>query len=303
MMPARYHLKYDLRQLRAFLAIAERLSFRRAAEDLHIAQPALSRQIAQLETALECKLFNREKQRIRLTAAGEYLYRELPAILDKLQATTAQALKVASGQTVSLRIGYSGAAMSSFLPAVIRQIRQELSDCEFEFVEETSDKLIEGVISRRLDAAFILYRPENPLLKTLPIRSEPVGLILPDDHPLAKRKKVPLKALKDETLILFPRSMNPVMYDEIIAACQDAGFSPREIREVAPRSIAIGLVAAGAGVATIASSLQHTCVKGTCYRPLASPAPRIRFSCITRAGQTGEWLDLLNDIIRRDLRE
>ncbi|MDZ7737374.1 MAG: LysR family transcriptional regulator [Gammaproteobacteria bacterium] len=301
MMPNRYQFKYDLRQLRAFIAIAERLSFRRAADDLHIAQPALSRQIAQLEAALGCTLFNREKQRIRLTAAGEYLYRELPAALDKLQATAAQTIKVASGQTVSLKLGYSGAAMSSFLPALIRQIHQQLSDCEFEFVEETSDKLIEGVISGRLDTAFILYRPENPLLTTLAIRPEPIGLILPDDHPLAGRGKVALKALKNETLILFPRSMNPVMYDEIIAACQEAGFSPQAIREVAPRSIAIGLVAAGAGVATIASSLQHTCVKGTCYRPLASPAPQIRFSCITRAGQTGEWLNLLKDIIRRDL--
>lgn len=301
MMPDRYHFKYDLRQLRAFLAIAERLSFRRAAADLHIAQPALSRQVAQLEAALGCRLFNRERQRIRLTPAGEHLQRELPTVLAKLQETAVQTLKVASGQTVSLKLGYSGAAMSSFLPAIIRQIRRQLSECEFEFVEETSDRLIEGVISGRLDAAFILYRPDNPLLTTLPIRSEPIGLILPDDHPLAKRKKVPLKALKDETMILFPRSMNPVMYDEIIAACQEAGFSPQAIREVAPRSIAIGLVAAGAGVATIASSLQHTCVKGTCYRPLASPSPQIRFSCITRANQTGEWLDLLKTLILSEL--
>lgn len=301
MMPISYHLKYDLRQLLAFMAIAERLSFRQAAADLHIAQPALSRQIAQLEAALDCQLFNRSKQRISLTPAGECLYRQLPSALSNLQTTLDQTLKVASGRTVSLRLGYSGAAMSSFLPDVIRRTRQELQECDFEFTEETSDKLIEGVISGRLDTAFILYRPDNPLLITLPIRSEPIGLILPDDHRLASRNKLSLKAVKDETLILFPRSMNPAMYDEIIGACQDAGFSPRSIREVAPRSIAIGLVAAGEGVATIASSLQHTCVKGTCYRPLTSPAPQIRFSCITRVGQTGEWLDILNAIIKREL--
>lgn len=302
MMPDSYHPKYDLRQLRAFLAIAKRLSFRKAADDLHIAQPALSRQIAQLEEAVGCKLFHRQKQRIGLTQAGEYLYRVLPSIFEQLEAHIAQTYKVACGQTASLVIGYSGAAMSSFLPAVIREIRHQLNDCEFEFREETSDKLIEGVITGRLDTAFILYRPDNPLLTTIPIRSEPIGLILPDDHPLAQRKKVPLKALKNETLILFPRSMNPVMYDEIIAACQDAGFSPRAIREVAPRSIAIGLVAAGVGVATIASSLQHTCVKGTCYRPLTTSTPQIRFSCITRSDQDGEWHDLLSKIIDRDLR-
>lgn len=295
-----YHLKYDLRQLRTFIAIAERLSFRQAAEDLHIAQPALSRQIAQLEAAFGYQLFNRAKQRIRLTPAGEYLYKQLPSALDNLQTTIDQTLKVASGHVVSLRLGYAGAAMSSFLPEIIRQIRQQLPECGFEFTEDTSDKTIESVISGRLDIGFILYCPDNPLLTTLPICCEPIGLILPDDHPLASHEQLSLEDLKNETLILFPRSMNPSLYDEIIFACQKVGFSPRSIREVAPRSMAVGLVAAGEGVATIASSQQHMCVKGTCYRPLTSPAPQIRFSCITRADQTGEWLEMLNNIIHSE---
>lgn len=296
-------MNYDLRQLRSFLVIARRLSFRRAAEELHIAQPALSRQIAQLESALGYKLFSREKRRTSLTPAGHHLFNELPPVLDKLQQTLEQTGKVAAGHTVSLKLGYSGAAMSSFLPVIVRKMHEQLSDCDFDFVEETSDKLIEGVISSRLDAGFILYRPENPLLNVLPIRSEPVGVILPDNHLLVSRKQVPLGKLKNETLIMFPRRMNPVMYDEIIAACHQAGFSPKAIREVAPRSVAIGLVAAGAGIATIASSLQHTCVKGTCYRPLASPAPNIRFSCVTRTGQSGEWVKLLSKIIQCELSE
>ncbi|MEX2516747.1 MAG: LysR family transcriptional regulator [Gammaproteobacteria bacterium] len=296
-------MNYDLRQLRSFLVIAERLSFRRAAEELHIAQPALSRQIAQLESALGYKLFSREKRRTSLTHAGNHLLKELPPVLEKLQQTLEQTGKVAAGHTVSLKLGYSGAAMSSFLPIIVRKIHGQLSNCDFDFVEETSDKLIEGVISSRLDAGFILYRPENPLLNVQPIRSEPVGVILPDNHSLASRKQVPLGKLKNETLIMFPRRMNPVLYDEIIAACHKAGFSPKAIREVAPRSVAIGLVAAGAGIATIASSLQHTCVRGTCYKPLAPPAPSICFSCITRTGQSGEWVNLLSEIIQRELNE
>lgn len=283
------------------MAIAEELSFRKAADKLHIAQPALSRQIAQLEEALDCLLFDRQKRRIRLTASGKFLYDKLPKLLYQLHETAKQTKKIANGQTAILNFGFSSAAMSSFLPSVIREIRNNLEDCEFKFVEETSDELIGGVISERLDAAFILYRPDNPLLKTIPVKAEQAGVILPVDHKLTRKKRVALKELKNETLILFPRMTNPVMYDEIISYCHQAGFSPKAIIETAPRSIAIGLVAAGQGIATIAESLKHTCVKGTTFRPLVQPGPMINYSCIIRSDRTGHWLDVLNKFIQQDL--
>jgi len=301
MMPDSYQLKYELRHLRSFMIIAEELSFRKAALKLHIAQPALSRQIAQLEEAIECKVFDRKKRNIRLTSAGQFLYEKLPGLIEQIHSTTNQAHKIANGMVATLKFGYSSAAMSSFLPAVIREIRSTLEECEFYFNESTSDKLIDDVISERLDAAFILYRPNNKLLTTIPIRSEKIGIILPDNHALARKKIIAVKELIDETLILFPRVMNPVMYDEIIVCCQQAGFSPKAIREAAPRSSAIGLVAAGEGIATIAESLKHTCVSGTVFRPLAQPGPKIEFSCITRSDKTGQWLDILTNIIKRDL--
>jgi DNA-binding transcriptional LysR family regulator len=283
------------------MAIADELSFRKAADKLHIAQPALSRQIAQLEEALECQLFDRQKRKIRLTAAGEFLYVKLPKLINQLHETTHHAQKIASGQSAILKFGYSSAAMSCFLPSVIQEIQNNIDNCEFKFVEETSDELIGGVISERLDAAFILYRPDNPLLRTVPIKADQTGVILPDGHPLTSKKCVALEDLKNETLILFPRITNPVMYDEIISYCHQAGFSPKNIIETAPRSTAIGLVAAGQGVATIAASLKHTCVKGTTFRPLTQPAPMINYSCITTSERTGKWVDVLNKYIQREL--
>ena len=296
-----YQLRFELRHLRTFMAIADELSFRKAADKLHIAQPALSRQIAQLEEALDCQLFDRKKRKIRLTTAGEFLYFKLPKIINQLHETAHHTQKIASGQSAVLRFGYSSAAMSCFLPSVIKEIQNNVTDCEFNFFEETSDKLIGGIISERLDAAFILYRPDNPLLKTIPIKADQTGVILPDDHPLTRKKRVALKELKDETLILFPRNTNPAMYDEIIFYCQQAGFSPRSIIETAPRSTAIGLVAAGQGIATIAASLKHTCVKGTTFRPLVQPGPMINYSCITTSERTGKWVDVLKKYIQRDL--
>jgi len=283
------------------MTIAEELSFRKAADKLHIAQPALSRQIAQLEEALECQLFDRQKRRIRLTAAGEFLYYKLPKLINQLHDTAHQAHKIATGQSAILKFGYSSAAMSCFLPSVIQEIQNNIEDCEFKFVEETSDELIGGVISERLDAAFILYRPDNPLLRTVPIKADQTGVILPDGHPLTRKKRVAFKELKNETLILFPRITNPDMYDEIIFYCHQAGFSPKAIIETAPRSTAIGLVAAGQGIATIAASLKHTCVKGTTFRPLVQPGPMINYSCITTSDRTGKWVDVLNKYIQREL--
>jgi len=283
------------------MVIADELSFRKAADKLHIAQPALSRQIAQLEEALECQLFDRQKRKIRLTAAGEFLYIKLPNLINQLHEITHHTHKVATGQSAILKFGYSSAAMSYFLPSIIKEIQNNIIDCEFKFFEETSDELIGGVISERLDAAFILYRPDNPLLMTIPIKADQTGIILPDDHPLTHKKRIALKELKDETLILFPRITNPVMYDEIIFYCQQAGFSPRSIIETAPRSTAIGLVAAGQGIATIAASLKHTCVNGTTFRPLVQPGPMINYSCITASERTGKWVDVLNKFIQQDL--
>lgn len=301
MMPNSYQLKFEFRHLRTFMVIAEELSFRKAAEVLHIAQPALSRQILQLEEELGCQLFDRQKRKIKLTNAGKYLYQKLPALFNQVHDVSQQVQKIASGQSVALKFGYSSAAMSSFLPIVIKELQSDLQNCEFKFVEATSNELIRGVTKEELDAAFILYRPKLPLLKTIPIKADRVGVILPEDHFLTRKKSVALKDLKDEVLILFPRNTNPKMYDEIISYCHKSGFSPKAIIETAPRSTAIGLVAAGQGIATIAESLKNTCVKGTTYRPLKQPGLMVNYSCIVRSDRKGEWLNILSRCIQKKL--
>ena len=296
-----YQYGFDLRQLRTFLTIAQTLNFRKAAEQLHTAQPALSRQIAQLEDALNCQLFDRQKRQIKLTNAGQYLLDVLPSLFESLNNITARTTAIANGKLNKLKFGFSSAAMSSFLPTIIQVLHQQLDDCEFEFLEKTSDELIQAVISENLDAAFILHRPENALLNTIPIKAGRTGLILPETHVLTQKEQLSLEDLHNETLILFPRATNPTMYDDIISHCHKAGFSPKAIIETAPRSTAIALVAAGQGIATIAESLKHTCIKGTSYRPLKQPAPMINYSCITRTECSGQWIDILTNFIKTQL--
>jgi DNA-binding transcriptional LysR family regulator len=295
-----YQFKYDLKQLRSFLAVAEKLSFRGAADSLFISQPALSKHIAQLEAALGCKLFVRDKNQVLLTKAGEALYSTLPMVLEQLYQTTSSLItEDRNGQTI--KIGYTCAAMASFFPHLIREIRQALTDCEFEFSEAMTDKLIDDVSQQQLDGAFIMSRPVEPQLRCIDIRPEPLGLMVPDNHFLAGMNVVLLSALAKETLILFPRKMNPMLYDEIISHCEAAGFVPQKIIEAQSGHAAIGFVAAGAGIAFIAGSMATACLKGTCFKPLSPPVPQIHYSFITHYRARGNWLHVFEQQIQDTL--
>jgi DNA-binding transcriptional LysR family regulator len=295
-----YQFKFDLKQLRSFLAVAEKLSFRQAAEELFISQPALSRHIAQLEAVLECKLFVRDKNRVTLTASGESLYRDLPAILEQLYQATS-ALSGKDGKARTIRIGYTCAVMASFFPGLIRAVREALPDHEFEFLEAMDDKLIDDVLHHRLEGAFTMSRPNEAQLKCVDIRPEPMGLMMPDNHFLAGRKVVPLSALAKETLILFPRHINPMLYEQIISHCEKAGFAPHAIKEAPSGHVAIGLVAAGAGIAFIAESMASVCLKGTCFRPLSKPVPEVKYSFITHQHCQGDWPAVFERYIHQNL--
>ncbi len=302
MMPNLYQLSFDLRQLRSFSVIASTLSFRRAAEQLHIAQPALSRQIAQLEDALNCQLFDRQKRQIQLTEAGQYLLGALPDFFESLHTITDKTTAIANGKVNKLKFGFSSAAMASFLPKIIKELHTKLEDCEFAFVEKTSNELIQSIIAGTLDAAFILHQPDNTLLNTLPIKAGHAGVVIPAEHPLAQNPEIAFSDLANETLILFPRETNPPMYDDIISYCQLSGFSPKQIIETAPRSTAIALVAAGQGIATIAESLKQTCITGTVFKPLKQPSLMVNYSCITLKQRKGQWLDVLTEYIVSELQ-
>jgi len=302
LIPKLYQFNFDLRQLRYFWVIANCLSFRKAAEELHVAQPALSRQIAQLEESLNCQLFDRQRRQIKLTNAGQYLYESLTSIFDHINTITMRTNSIGHGKINKLKLGYSSAVMSGFLPSIIQKLNTELTNCEYEFVETTSDKLIRSVIDESLDAAFILYRPDNELLDTIPIKADETGVVLPDFHPLTQKSEVTFSDLIEETLILFPRDTNPTLYDEIIGQCHKAGFSPKKIIEATPRSVAIAMVAAGQGIATLAAPLKHTCVTGTVFRPLPKAELMVKYSCISLKQRNNQSLEVLKNYIFSDLQ-
>ncbi len=282
-----YQFNYDLKQLLAFLEVARTMSFSKAAENLFISQPAISRKIFQLEEAFKCQLFFRSANGIQLTPAGKELQERLPKVLDNLLEIT-NTLKN-SLKSQKLKIGYTCAAISSFLPTLIRETSDDLSKYELVFSEGETTDLIDDVLKGNLDGAFIMSQSRNDDLLTINIRPERLGIMIPEEHPLKAYDEISIEQLKNETLVIFPRVQNPSLYDHIFDCCQSAGFHPKSIKEADGCNAIFGFVAAGIGVAFIAESMSNLCMRGNLYKPISAFAPEIKFSFICKKSASANW--------------
>ena len=274
-----------MRQLRSFLLVAETLNFHRAAQRLSISQPALTRQIQQLEETLNAQLLVRDKKRVELTPSGSYLVRqgrELVAFADRISGGVRQAWKAGED---TLALGYTESVMASFLPALLSKLRQHQPSANVRLSSGHSDFLEREVASSRLDAALVSLPTDRPELDCTEVATERMGVVLPEGHPLAGKRQISLKSIRDETFILFPYRGNPRLYTDILLACQQSGFTPRHIEESDSRILAVNMVVSGLGVALLSEKLAHYCREGSVFRPLTQPRPEIRFYLIQPRGQ------------------
>jgi DNA-binding transcriptional LysR family regulator len=274
-------MEIEFRHLRSFQAVADHLNFHRAAAALHLTQPALSRQIKQLEEAVGCPLFLRDTKSVQLTAAGSYLQRHAAALLDSASRLLKETREAAEGKRGTLALGYTEAVMASFLPEVLRNLRTGQPGLALHLDQGHSERLEREVALGRLDAALVSLPPVAKGLHCTPIASEAIGAVLPDRHPHARSKRpLSLAALAEEPFILFPYRDNPRLYTDILAACSQSGFTPRNIVEADTRILAVNMVAAGLGIALLSEHLAHYCGKGTVFKSLKPPRPRIQFYLI-----------------------
>lgn len=263
----RYQHGPELRHLYTFLAVAERLSFRQAAEALHVAQPAISRTIRELEQRIDATLFDRDRGGVRLTPAGQVLFDELPTRLQAIDTLLDRTR--AEAQTQPFRLGYSPAASETYVQP---WLAQRSTTQRVVFHEGRSSELVASLRAGDLDACIVLYAPEDATgILITDLGREPLGVCLPSAHPLAATDTVTLSDLATTPLILFERGLNPPLYDRIITACTQAGYTPTIAHEVSPRSTAIMLVLAGEGLCTLTESLAPLCVPGTTWRPIHPP--------------------------------
>lgn len=275
----------ELRHLRYFVAVAEELHFTRAARRLGIEQPPLSQQIRALEAELGAELFRRQARAVTLTDAGLAFFDDARQILAAVQRASDHARRVARGDLGRIRVGMiNSAPFHPYVPRVLREFGQQHPHVALSLDENSTPALAAGVLGETVDVAFL--RPllgSEPGLVTEPLFDEEVLVALPEGHRLAKAKSLRLAKLADEPFVLFSRSFGSGLYDEIIAACRRAGFSPRIGQEASQITAIVNLVAAGLGVSLVPASMQQVHSAGVAYRPLSGDAPKARLSLAYRA--------------------
>lgn len=295
----------DLRHLRYFLAVAEELNFRRAAERLNMAQPPLSSQIHDLEREIGVMLFRRVPKGAELTEAGVAFLAEVPAVFEQLERAVAVAQRGGRGEVGRLRVGYTGSTtFNEVVPESLRKFRRAFPDVELALDELNSIFLLDRLLHQRLDAAFIRPGKEPPAnVDLLPLPSESMMVAVPTEHRLAGRYAVELRELEGESLVLFSRALGPAFYDEIIDSCREAGFEPK-IGQVAPQIPSIAnLVAAEIGVSIVPERVAAAAVTGVSYVPIKGVAPVARIALATRLDDRSVITGNFRTIVQRAARQ
>jgi DNA-binding transcriptional LysR family regulator len=215
----------EIRQLVYLAAVAEELSFARAAQRLHIVQPAASQQIRRLERELGVQLFDRTSRYVRLTAAGERLLPEARNVLSAVERTRHVAAEIVAGTDGILRLGTSQ-GLGDRLDEVLSELARDAPALQVRLVAASAAERIAQVRSGGLDAAFVRNATAVAGVELLPMWGEPLAVALPATHCLAAEPIVHLPQLRDLPLRLIPREDNAAFHDLIIRACVDAGFDP-----------------------------------------------------------------------------
>jgi DNA-binding transcriptional LysR family regulator len=269
----------DLRQMRYVVEVAREGGISRAALNLHVAQQAVSQRIKAVEAALGVQLFERTHRGVELTAAGEAFVHEARRALNAADRVGQRAQAAARGEVGTLRLAYTLATVYETLPVLIDGVAAEHPELKVTPREVFAEDIERLLADERIDLALAPHVGHRTGLDQHPIRLEPFVAAVAENHPLATEPQVPLAALADETIELWPQTMSPGYYDSVVAACRDAGFEPR-LDEQAAGSTVWGHIARGRGVGLVVGSLRHQLPRGLTLLPLAAPAPTLTIDLV-----------------------
>jgi len=283
----------ELRHLRYFIGVGEEQHFGRAANRLHVAQPALSRQIQDLERELGFLLFDRLPRGVRLSAAGKLFLNDARRILQDVDEAKRRAERIALGKAGTLRIGIATAvSWHGLVVNAFREFRRRQPDVELVLHHLVSVHQVEAVVSDRLDAGFAAaVTPWHKELEHRQFALDRMVLAVPKGHSLTKRERIRLRDLRNMPFIWFHRWVNPAFYDRMMEACARGGLNaPHIVQEATERDTVLGLVQCQIGVAWLTESTRWHCPRGVVLLPVVDMNVRLPFHVIWKKNNTSPVL-------------
>ncbi len=291
----------ELRHLRYFVAVAERRNFTRAAEDLHVAQPAISQQIKSLEEELEVTLLLRTRRSVRLTAAGEAFLQECRGILAHAESSRQVARRAARGEIGSLSIGGFSSAVSGFLPGLILEYRRRFPGVRVHLFEMTPEEQLQAFARGRIDVGFTrpLGSEHDGRFVQEKIYRDCLVLAVPSGHRLARRGTAALKDLASEEFVILRRGEAPELVDSMTRHCAKAGFTPRIASHPPMMQTVMMAVASGIGVSLVPGCVRNFHQDGVVLLKVSPASPPIDLVAIRPKGEpsptVAAWMELLRE--------
>lgn len=259
-----------MRHLWLFLHVAEEQHFGRAARRLGMSQPPLTEQIQVLEQALKAQLFVRSRKGAQLTPVGQTILPAVRKFADQMAQLELAVREATAGQTGTLTIGAISSALLDVLPAYLDRLRSKHPHLTLAVREIDSADAVPALVSGEVDLAFARLHGElGSQIQTFTLAQEKLAVALPADHRLAGSTRIRLKALADETFVMFSRQVSPVYFDSLVSACRGQGFSPRILHDVRSVASQIAFVGCGQGVALVPAGLKRLAPSSVVMRPLA----------------------------------
>ncbi|GGA36151.1 LysR substrate-binding domain-containing protein [Dyella nitratireducens] len=267
---------FDFRQLRYFIAVAEELSFTRAAQRLHLSQPPLSQQIQALEQDLGVRLLERDKRNVTLTAPGRLFLDQARQILAMADEARTQVAEAAAGFSGHLKLAYTvSVSFHPALPQTLLRLGQNAPNVRVWLSEMYTQPQFSAIRNGQIDVGFVrdvpTHEDDAQALRVDVIDREPLLLALPEGHRLAGRQSVELGEVAGDPFVVQPRELAATLYDRLLRLAAKASFHPVIRQHAQQLNGLLALVAAGVGLALIPASMQVVKLAGVSYVPLADP--------------------------------
>lgn len=270
----------ELRHLRYFVAVADELNFRKAAERLNVTRPALSKQIKDLEEETGLHLLERDTVSVALTDAGSVFLVEARAILSDVEQAVALAREAQDGRRGELRIGSAGQISSGFLPEALRAFRGTFPDVEVSFVEMTPPEQLEALAKNEIHLGFAYGRDtENvPGMSSLLLVRSTFGVSMSKDHALAARRSVRLEDLIDQTVLSVGDEKHSTHRRDILGMFSEAGLSPQATRQIVGFESLLTMIAADQGISFLPEIMDLRSTHGIVTIPLLTDRAKVDFT-------------------------